>query len=195
MPMALDPCLISGGILAGGEGRRFGGRDKGWIEHRGKPFVEQVLLRLAPQVDDIVISANRNLPRYRMLDRTVVSDRLGAGPLAGLLRLLETVRHRWLLAVPCDALQLPADLARRLLDTQQETGADIVVLHDDADLHPTISLTSTRLAGDLEDFLSAGGSALQRWQWRQHRAVCKVPGRLANVNDAETLSGMDRVDV
>lgn len=186
--MASPSLLISGGILAGGEGRRFGGVDKGWIDYRGQTFVETVIRRLKPQVDDIVISANRNLVRYAGLGHAVVEDRLGAGPLAGLLRLLESARHDWLLAVPCDALQLPADVAQRLLRTQMETGADVVVLRDAADVHPTISLTRTRLAADLERFLGEGGRAMQAWQSRHAPAFCEIPGRLSNVNDAETLS-------
>jgi molybdopterin-guanine dinucleotide biosynthesis protein A len=182
---------ISGGILAGGEGRRFGGLDKGWVEHRGHAFVEHVLLRLQPQVDDIVISANRHLPRYAALGHPVVQDRVGAGPLAGLLRLLESARHEWLLTVPCDAIRLPPDTARRLLDTQEQTGADIVVLRDADAVHPTISLARTRLAVDLEAFLQEGGRAMQAWQQRHARAFALLDEPLVNVNDAATLRALE----
>lgn len=182
---------LSGGVLAGGEGRRFGGRDKGWIEHDGLPFIEHVLRRLRPQVDEVVISANRNLHRYQALGHRTVQDRLGAGPLAGLLRLLETARHGWLLSTPCDALTLPQDLAERMLAVQRRSGADIVVLTDAAGTQPTVSLLRAALAADLEAFLRAGGRALWAWQARHELAFCRIEGRLANINGPEALRELE----
>ncbi|MCX8006157.1 MAG: NTP transferase domain-containing protein, partial [Burkholderiaceae bacterium] len=51
---------VTGLILAGGRGARLGGRDKGWVDYRGRPLIVQVLARFAPQVEAVVISANRN---------------------------------------------------------------------------------------------------------------------------------------
>lgn len=182
---------LSGGVLAGGEGRRFGGVDKGWIAYRGTPFVQHVLARLAPQVDDIAISANRSLERYRALGHPVLQDRLGAGPLAGLLRLLESAAQDWLLTVPCDALDLPTDLARQLVEVQRAGDADIVVLCDDDGVHPTVSLTRAALAPDIEAYMRDGGLAVQRWQSRHRLAQARRSGVLANVNDAERLRGLE----
>ena len=55
---------ITGVILAGGQGRRMGGVDKGLRELRGKPMIEWVLERFAPQVDAVLINANQNLELY-----------------------------------------------------------------------------------------------------------------------------------
>jgi molybdopterin-guanine dinucleotide biosynthesis protein A len=181
---------ISGGILAGGEGRRFGGLDKGWIEHDGRPFIMQVLGALAPQVEDVTISANRHLDRYRALGQPVVSDRLGAGPLAGLLRLLESSPQPWLLSLPCDALDVPDDLARQMLSLRQATDADIVVLEDDEGVHPIVALTRTALAADLEAFLLDGGRSVQQWQARHRRVCARRRGCFVNVNDAAVLHAL-----
>jgi molybdopterin-guanine dinucleotide biosynthesis protein A len=178
---------LSGGVLAGGEGRRFGGLDKGWIAYRGRPFIQQVLARLAPQVDDIAISANRSLDRYAALGHPVLRDRLGAGPLAGLLRLLESAAQDWLLSAPCDALDLPADLAAQLIEVQRAHEADIVVLRDDDGVHPIVALTRCSLAPDIEAFLLDGGSSVQRWQSRHRLAQARRGGVLVNVNDAVRL--------
>ena len=77
---------LTGVILAGGEGRRMGGADKGLQLLDGRPLVHWVLDRLRPQVGRVVISANRNLDRYREFGCPVLSDTLAgfAGPLAGL---------------------------------------------------------------------------------------------------------------
>ena len=41
---------ITGIVLAGGQGRRMGGVDKGLVELDGRPLVAHVIARLAPQV-------------------------------------------------------------------------------------------------------------------------------------------------
>lgn len=118
---------VTGVILAGGRGARMGGADKGWVSWNGRFLIEHVLERLRPQVDSVVINANRNAERYGALGAAVVADGAAtdasmeayAGPLAGMLAGL---RHcagmstaHWALVVPCDAPALPPDLAARLL--------------------------------------------------------------------------------
>ena len=67
---------ITGVILAGGQGRRMGGADKGLQELCGRPMAAHVLERLAPQVGAVLISANRNLERYAELGCPVLPDTL-----------------------------------------------------------------------------------------------------------------------
>ncbi len=67
---------ITGVILAGGLGRRMGGSDKGLQEFRGRPLAAWVAERLAPQVDELLISANRNGERYAALGHRVIGDRI-----------------------------------------------------------------------------------------------------------------------
>ena len=181
---------ITGGILAGGEGRRFGGADKGLLEYQGRAFVEHVHAALAPQVDEIVISANRNLTRYAALGHPVVTDDVGRGPAAGLLRLLETANHPWILCVPCDALRLPPTLARDMLDAQWAEESDIVLLHDGSHVHPTCCLVLRGLAPDLRKYLEDGHGALWRWQTRHRVAQLPCPSPLVNVNDAGALAAL-----
>jgi molybdopterin-guanine dinucleotide biosynthesis protein A len=181
---------ISGGILAGGEGRRFGGADKGLLEHDGLSFVQRVRDALAPQVDEIVVSANRNLLRYAALGHPVVTDDVGRGPAAGLLRLLETAQHAWLLCVPCDALSLPTTLARDFRDAQWAEEADVVVLHDGLQVQPTCCLVATRLVPDLRRYLQDGHTALWRWQARHRPAYLPAAVPFANVNDVGALAAL-----
>jgi molybdopterin-guanine dinucleotide biosynthesis protein A len=181
---------LTGGILAGGEGARFGGADKGWLMYRGRSFVEHVRDALAPQVDDIVISANRNQSRYAALGHTAVGDDIGQGPAAGLLRLLEVSAHPWVLCVPCDALQLSPTLAREMCDAQWAEEADIVVVHDGADRHPTCCLVPTYLATDLRAYLKAGHTALWRWQARHLCAELACDSPFVNINDVMTLAAL-----
>ena len=107
---------VSGIVLAGGQGRRMGGVDKGLQPLRGKPMVEWVIERLAPQVDEIIINANQNIESYESFGHRVVPDEIGgfAGPLAGLHAGLKAAAHPLVVTVPCDSPFLPPDLVSRL---------------------------------------------------------------------------------
>ena len=50
---------ITGLVLAGGMGRRMDSRDKGLVKFRGKAMAAHVIERLAPQVDSLILNANR----------------------------------------------------------------------------------------------------------------------------------------
>ena len=65
---------ITGLLLAGGQGSRMDGRDKGLQLLHGEPLAVQVLRRLTPQVGTCVISANRHLDAYRQWGCEVFSD-------------------------------------------------------------------------------------------------------------------------
>ena len=107
-----SPADITGCILAGGEGRRLGGADKGLVELAGEPLVAHCLARLRPQVDALVISANRNLETYRGFGVPVFDDAREdyAGPLAGCLGALRRADTRYVVTAACDSPFLPTDL-------------------------------------------------------------------------------------
>jgi molybdopterin-guanine dinucleotide biosynthesis protein A len=110
-----------GVILSGGAGERVGGADKGLITVHGAPVVERIAQALRSQCGALVIVANRNLDDYARV-ATVISDETSghAGPLAGIAAALALAMERpddtprWLLTVPVDCPDLPADLFQRL---------------------------------------------------------------------------------
>lgn len=175
---------VSGGILAGGLGRRMGGVDKGWVLHDGRPLIQWVLQALRPQVAEVWISANRNLDRYARLDAQVVVDdggEPGQGPFAGMVRLLESARQPWLLCVPCDTPTLPPDLAAQMRACVQRDAADIAVLADAHGLHPTFCLIRTALAADARAAFDAGERAPRRW-FAGHRLARLCGAAPVNLN-------------
>ena len=93
---------ITGLILAGGRGSRMGGVDKGLQNHRGVPLALHALLRLRPQVGQVMINANRNLGAYESFGAPVWPDPVDdfAGPLAGFLAGLEHCETPLMLTVP-----------------------------------------------------------------------------------------------
>ena len=183
---------ITGGILAGGAGARFGGVDKGWVEFQGRPFIEWTLDALRPQVDDILISANRHLERYAALGARVLPDVQAEscdGPFAGMVQLLGAATQDWLLCVPCDALILPPDLAARLLALAQAEQADIAVLADESGIHPTFCLLRTALAQDAREAFDRGERAPRRWLAR-HRVAQLIGPSPVNLNTPEALAAL-----
>jgi molybdopterin-guanine dinucleotide biosynthesis protein A len=108
--------MISCIILAGGRARRMQGEDKGLLSFRGRPLIEHVIDRVKPQVDQIIISANRNTERYACYSDLVIADQNPdfSGPLAGIASCLPHCQHALTLVVACDMPQLPQNLVVRL---------------------------------------------------------------------------------
>jgi len=160
------PSPIVGAILAGGRATRLGGVDKGLVEIHGRPLVSWIIDALAPQVDCLVINANRNEDRYRQHGFPVVPDRLPdhQGPLAGIAAVLAEVPPGGAaLTVPCDSPSPPADLAARLSAALDAGEGDLAVAHDGERLQPVHALIPATLRASLDAFLAGGGRKVERW--------------------------------
>jgi molybdopterin-guanine dinucleotide biosynthesis protein A len=189
--------MITGVILAGGQGRRMGGVDKGLKLLRGKPMVAWVIERFAPQVDEVLINANQNLERYGALGHRVIPDEIGgfAGPLAGLHRGLTEAAHELVATVPCDSPFLPRDLVARLEAALERGGADVAVAKTGKQPHPVFCLCRRRVLPGLTDFLAAGGRKIDAWYAKL--AVAEVPfddqeAAFSNINTEEELRTFER---
>jgi len=185
------PPPISGLILAGGQGVRMGHADKGLALLDGAPIIERVIARFASQVDEIIISANRNLERYALLGHPVMTDSLGAGPLAGLHAGLAAARHDYLATVPCDAPALPSDLVSRLWQALSESGAQVAEASTGGRAHPVFLLVRKSALPGLTAYLAAGGR--KAGAWTQPLAV-SVPfddeaEAFANLNTPDDFAG------
>ncbi|MEO1766871.1 molybdenum cofactor guanylyltransferase MobA [Thiobacter aerophilum] len=187
---------VTGLILAGGEGRRMGGQDKGLMRLRGRPLAEWVLTRIRPQVSEVLISANRNLEAYGALGHPVLRDRTGGfvGPLAGIARGLLETRHPLLLAVPCDTPFLPDDLMARLYAALVGQGADLAVPVAAGRAQHAICLMRTEVGASLADYLARGGRKVQEWQAMLKRVSVDFGEEAAffvNINRPEQLAALE----
>lgn len=162
----LEPARVAAVILAGGQGRRMGGADKGLVDYQGRPLVEWALAALAPQVGEILISANRNLDTYAAYGWRVLPDTLPdfPGPLAGVLAALDAVTADWLLVVPCDTPHVPADLAARLLGAALRENVPLAVAADEMRVHHSCFIVRTDQRANLAAFLARGERAVRHWQ-------------------------------
>lgn len=156
---------VSGIILAGGLGRRMGGEDKGLVPFRGRPMVATVVDRLKPQVGELLINANRNLPEYAAFGLPVISDALGgfSGPLAGLQAGLMAARHALVATVPCDSPFLPSDLIARLKSALESENAQLAVAVTGGQAQPVFCLCRRDVLPHLNDFLQQGGRKIDAW--------------------------------
>ena len=154
---------VTGIVLAGGQGRRMGGVDKGLQLLHGKPMVAEVIARLAPQVDEILINANQNPEAYARFGYRVVPDAVGgfAGPLAGLHAGMSAASHPLVLTVPCDSPFLPPDLFFRLHKNMGEK--DLAVAKTGDQPHPVFALVRSAVLKNLENFLAGGGRKIDAW--------------------------------
>lgn len=189
---------ITGMILAGGEGRRMGGRDKGLEPFAGQPLVAHVVKRLDGHVAELLINANRNIDAYELFASRVIEDAEGGfkGPLMGIYSGLRATNTPWLLVTPCDSPALPNDLvARMVAGIATDNGEnDIAVAFDGERLHPVVALLRTSLADDLAAALAQGERKIDRWFARH--PWCKVdmsdcPEAFANLNTEEEKSRLE----
>lgn len=157
---------ISAVILAGGRAQRMGGADKGLAHLGGRPLIIWVLEAIVSQVDELFISANRNLDQYRQFGHPVLPDVSPdfQGPLAGLHRAMAEATHPLILCVPCDTPFLPPDLVERLAGALEETGADIAIPVAGGQVHRAVCLCRRNLQPGLEHFLNQGGRRVGEWQ-------------------------------
>ena len=190
---------VTGVILAGGRGSRMGGADKGLQNFRGMPLAMFTLLRLAPQVGEVMITANRNLAAYESLGVPVWPDALAdyPGPLAGFLTGLDHCETDYLLTVPCDTPLFPPDLVARLGEALARNDAEIAKASAPEDgqqrPQPVFSLLKRELMESLVQFTHGGGRKIDAWT-AQHRTVLVPFEDAAPFANANTLAELQKLE-
>ena len=156
---------VTGLVLAGGQGSRMGGLDKGLAPFRGRALVEHVIERLRPQVDEILVNANRNAGAYAGFGPRVIADEIPgfAGPLAGFERGLAHAQGRLVATVPCDSPFLPADLVRRLRAALEANESELAVAKTGDQPHPVFCLMRREVHASLREFLASGQRKIDKW--------------------------------
>lgn len=171
---------ITAVILAGGQGARMGGIDKGLQTLHGRPLVAHAMQRLRQGgISQIMINANRNLSTYASLAAPVWPDESAdyPGPLAGFLSGLQHCKTPYLLTVACDTPLLPLDLAVRLAQALHVNQAEIAMAaapETDATAgvalraQPVFCLMQVQVRERLQAFIAQGGRKVQAWTAQHH---------------------------
>lgn len=191
--IAVTRQIFTGVILAGGQATRMGGQDKGLIELNGSPMVQYVLDAIAPQVNKIIINANRNRDIYAHYGHEVISDEFEGflGPLAGMASCMHKVTTPFMVTAPCDSPFVPDDLVKRLYVQMMKKDSDISVAHDGQRIQPVFVLLKTFLLDSILGFLNKGERKIDKW-FEQHKLAITdfsdKPDTFININNRDELS-------
>jgi molybdenum cofactor guanylyltransferase len=189
---------VSALVLAGGEGRRMGGVDKALQVVRGRPMIEHVLERIAPQVDEVIINANRNHDVFTEYVRSgiaskIVSDELSGfqGPLAGFYAGLQVVSHPLMITVPCDSPFLPIDLVERMTLAINQQRVSVALAKSSDQVQPVFCLmrVTTELRESLRVFLESGQRKIDIWTAQHNHLEVEFDDHhaFANINTPDEL--------
>ncbi len=164
-------------ILAGGLGRRMGGKDKGWVNFAGKPLIVQIIQRLQNHSKEhdlnipIIINANQNLDRYQELGFPVVSDKTDLqnkipfkGPLAGILSIMKNSKTQpkqaWL-TWPVDAPFIATDYAPNMIQQSKKQGVVVAINQLENQAQYTHLCISTTMQSALNKYLESGQGSIK----------------------------------
>jgi molybdopterin-guanine dinucleotide biosynthesis protein A len=148
---------ITAVILAGGQARRMNGKDKGLVLFKGKPLISYVAHSISNNVQNICVSANKNLNLYQQFGK-VITDNLPdfQGPLAGISATLGVIKTQYLLVVPCDGPYVAKILVERLAKAMVVNNSRLCVAVENNNLHPTFALINVAIKPILDEYLANG---------------------------------------
>lgn len=204
--MTADASIIAV-ILAGGQGRRFGGVDKSFLSLAGKPLLAHVVARIAPQVSEVMVNAGADGGRFRGLGVRIVADQPCAmpatGPLVGLISTFSALRRAGdvtsaILSVPVDTPFLPSDLVAQLTAALAISGAGVAYAATADRDHPIIALWRPDVREpvcalfDQQPSISLHGMMQQLRGTRVAFAVDRAIDPFLNVNRPEDLEAAER---
>jgi len=189
---------LTGLILAGGQGQRFNRQDKGLISFKNTTLIEYVIERLRPNVNQLLISANRNLDFYQSLNADCITDAIEnfSGPLAGIHAALKNLQTDWLISVACDTPYFPADYVERMLTTLNESNSLLAIAQSNSQLQNVFMLAHKNLFNSLDTFLNKGERKAQIWV-EQHQPVIvdfsDIDNAFYNINTPEDLIELEKM--
>ena len=200
---------IVGVILAGGRSQRMGGGDKCLRLLAGQPILAHVIAQFAPQVSQLVISANDDPERFADFGLPVIGDVVAdhAGPLAGVHAGLDWTRgHRpeasLIATVAADSPFFPHDLVLRLAAKREEENGSLAVARSTDGLHPVFGLWALTLEDTLLRALRDGERKVADWVASQGGVAVDFPplmlaGRTVdpffNINQPDDLAEAEQL--
>lgn len=165
---------VLGVVLAGGLATRMGGVDKGLLSLGHYQILDEVLRRLSPQVDCVVINANGDPNRFKQYNYPIIADTVEGhlGPLAGVLSAMKYAtakQKKFVATVAVDTPFFPLDFVDRCLAKALEDRTSIVLAasyNPDRELwirQPTFGLWDVSLSHALEASLEDGVRKIIAW--------------------------------
>lgn len=187
---------ITAVILAGGLGSRMGGVDKGLQQFRHAPLALHALLRIQPQVGEVLLNANRNIGVYEGFGIPVICDQIPdyAGPLAGMHAALSTSSLPFVVTVPCDVPLFPEDLVDKLSQPFEENPELLLtVVRTPSGDQPVFCMIRIEALASLEEFMRQGKRKIDAWYANIPHAKVLFDSEQAfhNVNTIQELKSLE----
>lgn len=178
------------GILAGGQGRRWHGRDKGLIAFNGKPLLAD--LCAATCATERLVCCRSN-PRFyqHYADRVLCEVAPDLGPCAGITALLYAAATPDIIILPVDLMGAPLKVIETL-EAQWQQNDLAIVLTDSSGRHSPCLRLSTQVLDDCARFVDSGGVKLKALLTLLNARSIAVPDEwLTNANTPEALSAQE----
>ena len=187
----LPPSLssLSVVILAGGQGKRVGTRQKALLSYQGQPLLKWILKDLAEKKLPILLNVNAHHSDYKVYDLPQFSDQYKGflGPLAGMQAAWNWVESDWIVFVPCDNPSLPSNLIERLLQAYAMYPAPLVVAHDGQRVQPLYLLMHRSMASKLKQALEQSHLSVSRWIQENPHARADFSDQYESFKNINTL--------
>ncbi|MDG2459951.1 MAG: molybdenum cofactor guanylyltransferase [Luminiphilus sp.] len=148
------------GILAGGKGHRWGGRDKGLIALKGRPLVAGLVGPCSKYVQEVLICCRTHPHFYQHYsDRVLCEAHPDQGPCAGIIALLASAKCESIIILPVDLIGAPEFVTKTLEDEWQQTDTAIA-LYDEKGRHSPCMRLRRDVLLRCEAYFNTGGKHL-----------------------------------
>ena len=145
------------GILAGGQGARWGGRDKGLIARDGQSLIAGITHPRPTAAEEVLVCCCTYPHFYQHFsDRVLCEVFAGLGPCAGIVALLSAVTTPTLMVLPVDLIGSPQDIIQTLEREWREDDTAVFLTDAEGNHSPCIRLHADALVA-CSAFLDAGG--------------------------------------
>lgn len=194
---------IAGVLLAGGQARRMGGKEKHLLALRGRPLLAYAIERARPQVTSLLLNAGGDASHLSGFGLPVAGDTVQGhiGPLAGILTGMEwaSAAHcQWVATFATDTPFFPTDLVSRLWQAVETEKADLARAISNGQPHPVFGLWPVALAPDLREAITKKDARkITAWTARYQMADVAYPTEpidpFFNVNRPEDLQQLEKL--
>ena len=149
--------MASVAILAGGQARRFDGRDKSALVVDNRTIMDRLLAEAAVISDDVMVVAGTTAPAGV---RHVADRWAGCGPLGGLEAALREAREPEVVVLACDMPFVSAALLQWLLEARGD--CDAAVPATERGYHPLCAVYAGRCHAKIVEHLTRGDLKMMR---------------------------------
>ncbi len=155
------------------------GGEKAFADLAGRPMIAHIAERFAPQVTQLIISANADIAHYAPFGAAVVTDNdnAGEGPLSGLLAAMNWAKEHVpsataIASVAVDVPFLPTDLVAKLGDARKGAAA---VATSAGRRHPTIGIWPVDWGPDVKRALESNDRGVNNFALRKSAIEVSFP--------------------